>query len=122
MRLLADENVHSLVVERLRSAGHEVEWVAESGAGMADAAMLQRPDIAELVLITYDRDFGDLIFNHGYPAPRSILYSRLGRADPRHAADRILRLLDSGLPERHMITIARDGERMKPFPDGARNG
>ena len=83
--------------------------------------MLERGDIGELVLITYDRDFGDLIFNHGFPAPRAILYSRLGRADPRHGAERILRLLD-GLPEHHMITIARDGERMKPFPDGAPNG
>jgi predicted nuclease of predicted toxin-antitoxin system len=90
--------------------------------GIADHAILRRPDIGALVLLTFDRDFGELIFRHGFPPPLAILYSRIGRTDPGDAADRIRLLIEKGLPERHMIRIARDGERLKPFPDGADNG
>ena len=122
MRFLADENVHPVVVTRLRAAGVALEWVAETGSGCADEAILSRPDIGEIVLITYDRDFGDLIFNKGYPTPLAILYSRLGRVEPRYVADRILALIERGVAERHMTVITRDEERLRPFPLGESNG
>lgn len=119
MKLLADENVHPVVVERPRRAGFEVEWIAESGSGMADKQILQRSDIAGCLLVTYARDFGDLIFNQAFPAPHPIIYTRLGRADPRYAADRVADLIERGVPTGHMITITKEGERSRPFPAGA---
>ena len=83
---------------------------------------LARPDIAELIFVTYDRDFGDLIFHQGFPVPRAILYSRLGRADARHAADRIVAVIERGVEAGYMITITKDGERSKPFPAGVEYG
>ena len=118
MRFLADENVHPVVVQRLRAAGLNVEWVNETSKGSLDGAILSRPDISALILITYDRDFGDLIFNRNYPSPRAIIYSRLGRAEPRHLADRILALIERGVADAHMIVITKDEERLKPFPPG----
>jgi predicted nuclease of predicted toxin-antitoxin system len=118
VQLLADENVHSVVVERLRLLGYEVEWVAQTSAGAQDEEILARPDIGELILITYDRDFSDLILRQGFPAPRSILYSRLGRAEPRYIADRIAAILVQGLPEGQIVTIQLDGERHKPLSTG----
>ena len=122
MRILADENVHGGLVTRLRMFGFDVEWIAESMPGVQDADILLRSDIGRMILLTFDRDFGDLIFNRGFPAPFCILYSRVGRTDPSYAADRVRLLIEKGLPDRHMIRIARDGERLKPFPDGADNG
>jgi predicted nuclease of predicted toxin-antitoxin system len=87
-----------------------------------DADILTRVDTGELTLLTFDRDFGDLIFHQGLPTPRCILYIRVGRTDPILAADRIRLLIEKGLPDRHMIRITNDGERLKPFPDGANNG
>ncbi|TMJ14891.1 MAG: hypothetical protein E6G94_08470 [Alphaproteobacteria bacterium] len=80
MRLLADENLHPVTVSHLRGVGHNVEWVKETSPGAQDEDILSRPDISELVLVTLDRDFGDLIFRQGFPTPRAILYSRLSRA------------------------------------------
>ncbi|PTS87604.1 hypothetical protein DBR17_05705 [Sphingomonas sp. HMWF008] len=74
-----------------------------------------------MILLTYDRDFGDLIFNRGLPAPLAILYTRLNRAEPEHIAERVLALLEAGVATGHMITITKDGERLKPFPLGANN-
>ena len=122
MKLLADENQHPVVVARLRAAGHEPEWVRESSPGKKDPDILARSDIGALVLITDDRDFGDLIFNRAYPAPACILYNRQNRADPNLVADRLLALLAGDDLKGHMITITKDGVRSRPFPIGANNG
>ena len=122
MKLLADENQHPLVVARLRKAGYVVDSIAESCPGSQDRDILMRPDITEYVLLTYDRDFGDLIFNQGLPAPAAILYTRLSRIEPETIAARLLTLLQKGVPVGHMITITKNGKRVKPFADGAENG
>jgi predicted nuclease of predicted toxin-antitoxin system len=119
LRFLADENLHPVVVGGLRAAGFDVEWVAETAPGATDEAILGRPDIGDLVLLTFDRDFGDLIFNRGYPKPRAILYSRLDRTDPQQIAARFLEVVSKGIPDHHMVTITADAERLKPFPQGA---
>jgi predicted nuclease of predicted toxin-antitoxin system len=118
LRFLADENVHPVVVARLRAAGFVVEWIAETAKGSSDQSILNRDNIGEFILITFDRDFGDLIFNKGYARPYSIIYSRLGRAEPRHIADRIGILIAEGIPAQHMIVITSDTVRLKAFPSG----
>ncbi len=74
------------------------------------------------ILVTYDPDFGELIFARGAPPPRNIIYSRLGRAEPEAVAERIAALLVNGLPPHHMVTIKRDGVRFAAFPDGVPDG
>ncbi|BCA60441.1 DUF5615 family PIN-like protein [Sphingomonas sp. HMP6] len=122
MELLADENQHPTVVARLRQAGYRVEYVRDSSPGAQDKQILARPDIGSVIFLTYDRDFGDLVFNRGLQPPLAIMYTRLNRAKPEHIADRILALLEAGVATGHMITITKDGERLKPFPAGANNG
>jgi predicted nuclease of predicted toxin-antitoxin system len=121
VQLLADENQHPLVVNALRSKGYAVDWIAESSSGAKDEEILSRPDIPSKILLTYDRDFGDLIFNRGYPAPFAILYTRLNRARPSEIANRLLALLETGVAAGHMTTVTEDGLRMKSFPLGAAN-
>ena len=121
MKLLADENQRPLVVARLRDAGFVVEYIRESSPGAKDEEILSRPDIREWVLLTYDRDFGDLIFNRGYSPPAAILYTRLDRKAPEVIATRFLNVLEAGLAWNYITTITEDGERTKPFPIGADN-
>ncbi len=119
MRLLADENVHPVVVQRLRLAGYTIEWIAETAPGLTDLQILDRADIGELLLITYDRDFGELIFKQKLPKPLAIIYSRLGRAEPRYIADRIVQMLEASLLNDQIHVIKKDGVRSTPFPYGA---
>ena len=90
--------------------------------GASDTSILDRPDIGSLIFLTYDRDFGDLIFNRGFPAPAAVLYTRMNRAEPEPIADRIIAAIEGGLVTGHMITLTKDGERLKPFPIGASHG
>ena len=122
MAILADENTHRVVVDRLRQAGYVVEWLYETRQGDTDLEILERPDIATAILITNDRDFGDLIFNRQSAAPKAILYTRLPHRDAHATADRLVALLVDGVPAGQMITITKNGNRIRPFPLGASNG
>ncbi|WP_326525632.1 DUF5615 family PIN-like protein [Sphingomonas sp.] len=122
MRLLADENVHGNVVIALRQAGHAVEWVRETAPGATDTNILDRADIAELILITNDRDFGDLIFNKRMPAPFAILYTRTPHRDWEVTAGLLAAELERGVAAGHMTIVTKDGTRRTPFPIGEDNG
>ena len=119
MDLLADENQHPVVIGRLRDAGHSVEAVKETSPGAENEDILARPDISRLVLITYDRDFCDLIFNQGHPSPGALIYTRLSRVEPELIDDRLLAILASGVTPSHITTVTKDGVRLRPFPPGA---
>ncbi len=116
MRILADENVHAGVVAGLRERGHVVEALAETGPGTPDDAILARADIGLWVLLTYDRDFGDLIFNRGMPCPVGIIYSRLERPKPEVLLERLGALIDAGVIAGQFIVIGPDDERSRPLP------
>ena len=60
MRFLADENFPRAAVEALRKAGADVTWVTESAAGTADAKVLDWVARDGFILLTFDRDFGEL--------------------------------------------------------------
>lgn len=62
MNLLADEGVDRAVVERLRRDGHEVVYVAELSQSIPDEEVLRQANARNALLITADRDFGDLVF------------------------------------------------------------
>jgi len=62
MKILADEGVDRPIVERLRQNGHQVWYVAEMEPGIADEAVLDLANREGAVLLTADKDFGELVF------------------------------------------------------------
>ena len=65
MRFLADEGVDGPIVERLRAEGHDVAYVAEMNPGLPDDAVLTISLEKGAILVTTDRDFGELVFRQG---------------------------------------------------------
>lgn len=62
---MADEGVDRAIVLALRAAGHDLDYVAEFGSGISDTEVLQRARAVSAVLITGDKDFGELVFRQG---------------------------------------------------------
>jgi predicted nuclease of predicted toxin-antitoxin system len=60
MRLVADENVPRSVVQALRDSGHDVVWIRTESPGIGDAAVLQRAAQNHRIVLTFDKDFGEL--------------------------------------------------------------
>jgi predicted nuclease of predicted toxin-antitoxin system len=78
MSLLADEGVERQVVERLRRDGHTVIYVAEMEPGIADNLVLERANSVAAILLTADKDFGELVFREGQLSSGGVVLIRLG--------------------------------------------
>ena len=62
MNLLADESVDRRIVEQLRDDGHDVLYIAELEPSVSDETVLQRANEHRALLLTQDKDFGELAF------------------------------------------------------------
>ena len=65
MTRLADESVDRPVVERLRQEGHHVVYVADLSPSITDDEVLQQANDGSALLVTADKDFGELVFRQG---------------------------------------------------------
>lgn len=65
MNLLANEGVDRPIVERLRRDGHDVVYVAELSPSITDDEVFQQANDRSALLITADKDFGELVFRQG---------------------------------------------------------
>jgi len=62
MNFLADESVDQPIVERLRQDAHDVLAVVEMEPGISDETVLGRANQQGALLLTADKDFGELVF------------------------------------------------------------
>lgn len=60
--IVADENIPALVVENLRMAGYPVTYISEVAPGIGDEEVLERALALSALVLTADKDFGELIF------------------------------------------------------------
>jgi predicted nuclease of predicted toxin-antitoxin system len=73
MRWLVNENVSGSVIRALRDRGHDVLSVKESLCGSADPDILATAQAEHRVLVTHDKDFGELAFRSGLPANSGVV-------------------------------------------------
>ena len=62
MRVLADENIPPALVEALRAAGHDVTSIHEGLRGSPDPIVADLSVREGRILLTYDKDFGEMLF------------------------------------------------------------
>jgi predicted nuclease of predicted toxin-antitoxin system len=112
--LLADENFPRSVIAGLRENGYDVLAMAEHAPQTEDRGVLALARQTSRWLLTFDSDFGDLIFRDGELPPPGILYFRLHPI----VADRLLALAARALAaplEAGFVVVAEEGERRRPF-------
>lgn len=63
MQLVADESCDFGLVRALRSAGHNVISIAETQAGVDDERVIELARSERRLLITEDKDFGQLVYS-----------------------------------------------------------
>jgi predicted nuclease of predicted toxin-antitoxin system len=81
MRFLVDESTGAAVVEYLRRNDHDTLAVAEAMPQADDRDVITRAASEERVLITNDKDFGELVFRSGW-AHHGVLLLRLHDESP----------------------------------------
>src|SRR5215469_10478537 len=95
MNFVADESCARPVIQALREAGHDVLDISELTPGASDDQILDRALNEKRVLITEDRDFGELVYARGRPSTGVILvrfHSRARRAKPATVVGAVTKL------------------------------
>ncbi|TVP60764.1 MAG: hypothetical protein EA351_00280 [Gemmatimonadales bacterium] len=80
MKFLCDEGVERQVVAALRSEAHEVFYVAEMVPGISDERVLKLAAEESAILVTSDKDFGELVFRQ-HRAHQGVILLRLHGLD-----------------------------------------
>ncbi|MGD8750943.1 MAG: DUF5615 family PIN-like protein [Anaerolineales bacterium] len=116
MKLLAGECCDTALVEALREDGHDVLYVLESLRGATDDEVLAGAFSEDRLLITEDKDFGELVYRLRRPA-RGIILLRFDIADRALKIPRLLELLHQEterLPGAFVV-LEVDKLRMRPL-------
>lgn len=117
MRLCADENVPGDAVAELRRRKHDVLWIRESAPGSADEAVLATAQTEARLLVTFDKDFGELVFQRGVGASRGIVLFRITLSSPAAVTSRVASALESRDDWEGNFSIVDDQViRMRPLP------
>jgi len=62
VKFLADVNVEKEIIDLIREMGYNILWIAESNPTMRDNEVLDLANKEKRILITNDKDFGELVF------------------------------------------------------------
>jgi predicted nuclease of predicted toxin-antitoxin system len=118
MRFLANENFPLLSVRILRQAELEVASVTEDSPGIEDSEVLARAADEERVILTFDRDYGELIYRWRLRSPKGVIYLRFRPHTREEPASILLNLLQTeGLQFQERFTVVEgDRIRQRPLP------
>lgn len=94
MDFLANENFPMPSVNLLRDADHNVAAIASEEPGSPDEHILERAVAEGRGILTFDRDYGRLIFDLGLAPPPGVAYFRFVPASLTEPAERLLGLLE----------------------------
>ena len=117
MNLLADECVAAEIVARLRDDGHDIEIASAFRAGAPDDEVLARAAAAGRVLLTADKDFGELVYRLGR-AHAGVILLRLSGTPAMDRANAVSSVLRDRVHELHgnFTVVDKDSVRIRRHP------
>ncbi|TDI45841.1 MAG: hypothetical protein E2P02_06415 [Acidobacteria bacterium] len=117
MRIIANENVSASVIAGLRAAGDDVLSVRESMRGQSNDAVLARARAERRLVLTHDKDFGELVFRFFLSAPGGVVLQRLAGSDPDSDNRRAIEARQSRTDwAGHFSVVTDDRIRMRALP------
>jgi predicted nuclease of predicted toxin-antitoxin system len=82
MRFHANENFPGAAVSLLHSAGHDVVWLRTEAPGASDPEVLAWAAQDARILLTFDKDFGELARASALPATCGVVLFRIPMPRP----------------------------------------
>jgi len=77
MKLLANENFPTDSFHYLKSKGYDIKAIGIDYAGIADKEVMTLAINEGRIILTFDKDYGELIFKYGYQPESGVIFLRL---------------------------------------------
>lgn len=121
MRFLADENFPKDAVLALQQQRHDVLWIRIDAPGSSDQEILTRAQAEKRIILTFDKDFGELAFRFGLPATSGIVLFRLPLLKSTSLINIIISALATQSDWSGLFTVVEsDRIRIRPLPGAAK--
>ena len=105
------------MIQELRQRGHDGLSVKESMRSERDDVILARAQAEGRIVVTHDKDFGELAFRSQLPASCGVILFRLAGSEPDTDNQRILEALESRTGwTGHFSVITDNRIRMRALP------
>jgi predicted nuclease of predicted toxin-antitoxin system len=117
MKFLANENFPLKSVNLLREQTFDISAIITDSPGAKDREVLSRAVKEHRIVLTFDRDYGELLYHHKLPAPAGVVYFRFTPKTPEEPAEYPSKLLSmSGLElEGKFTVVERQRIRQRPL-------
>ncbi len=112
---LANENVPADAVEAARRAGHDLAWVREVMPGADDDTVLAYALSEGRVLVTFDKDFGEMAFRQGKRATHGAIPLRPRLRSPEYLSRFMVTVLAQTIDWEGHFCVAQEG-RLRAVP------
>ena len=95
MRFLANENFPGAAVAAIAAAGHDIVWVRTIAPGTSDPEVLAWAAREQRILLTFDKDFGELAGRSALPYVCGVVLLRMPMPRPDNVGQRLAELVTS---------------------------
>ena len=119
MKVLLDSCVWGGVRKALSDAGHDVVWAGDWPTDPGDEEILDRAHQEARVLVTLDKDFGELAIVRGLPHSGLIRLVDLSTAEQARSSFAVLAKYGRELEAGTIITVEAGRVRVRPPTDPA---
>jgi len=106
-KLLADENIPIEVVRFLKRSGVDITSVMEFSPGLSDTEVMELANRENRVLVTFDKDFGELVVREKAEV-KGLILLRFAPRPPEQIAMRIQQILASQIPVENSLLVVRE--------------
>lgn len=117
MKFLANENVPISSVNALKLRGFDITAIGIDNPSISDKQVMKIAIDETRTIITYDSDYGELIFKYGYKPRAGVIFIRKQPSEPLETAE-ILEKLTSAQNltfERTLTVVDSDSIRQKKY-------
>lgn len=116
MNLLADENIPASIVRALLDDGHDVVWIRNEAPGIPDIEVLHLAHRKNRIILTFDKDFGELAVRDRVAPCRGIILVRVFQKTPLDLAGYLRDIIRSRQDwDGHFSGIEDERIRMRPL-------
>jgi predicted nuclease of predicted toxin-antitoxin system len=117
IKLLANENFPYKSIHYLRDKGFDIVSIGMDNPSIKDDEIMEIASKEERIILTFDRDYGELIFKHNYKPEKGVIYLRLSEYEPElpgHIIEEIL--LDKEIDVKSALTVVdKNGYRQRKY-------
>ncbi|MBX9783271.1 MAG: DUF5615 family PIN-like protein [Chitinophagaceae bacterium] len=82
MKLLANENIPYKSFLYLKAKGYEIVSIGIENPSITDAEVMAIAINEKRIVVTFNRDYGELIFKRNYKPEKGVIYLRLDEYEP----------------------------------------